>query len=706
MTLAQFREQLITSKQRGLLHLQGQQAWCYSWLNKSLSELSNLDVLWIGEQADQAVETSIKQQLEIKLKQYKRHLGQERDLVVIDCYSGFNPDAFGALTGIVKLGGICILLTPSDTDWIDYPDPELTRLCTEPFQVSEITQCYSRRLVRVLSNNTCVSKISQHHEYFPTLQAREQQDLAEEQSMLVASLVEQFRALSSKSFAAIIQADRGRGKSALMGLLSANLLKLNSAFKILVTAPHSESTETLFKHCFNELTSTEPDVQHRGSEIHYNNGSICFIAPDKLMLELPPADLLLVDEAAAVPIQMLKPLVSHYKNAFFATTVHGYEGTGRGFEYKLKPLLRAHYEVLAERSLSQPIRWYKEDILESATSGLLALNAEISEVSELDLTKVTFQQWSQNELLNHETKLIEIFALLVNAHYRTSPSDLRQILDGPNINVVTLEQNQQTLAAALIAREGLLPDALSESVWQGKRRPRGHLFPQSLLAHSGFRQAGQYSYNRVIRIATHPELQSKGVGSKLLAELEHWTTQENVDFLCTSFGYDNRLVKFWQRAGLKPARFGLKQDASTGEFSILMFKPLKPQVTDFFKSVVTRFSQSWHVEQRFKLRGLDIKDFDAELSLNFEPQDKLDLTVFSEHFRGLNTCLLAMVRFVYTSKEKVHIPDLVLDKCSAKFTDKELIHKYKLTGEKELTSRLRLLWKQILEQHTTVEVNS
>lgn len=707
MSIAQLRLQLLASKQRGLLHLQGQRTWCYNWLNEALNELSDIDVLWFGEMDAQTDTSSLKQQLESRLKQYKKYLGQERDIVVFDVYSGFNPDAFGALTGTIKLGGLCVLLTPDDYIWPTYPDPELSRLCTEPFKISDIKQCYSQRLIGLLSSLPNLIKISEHKQTYPKLLPRNTLELTSEQSRLSKQLQALITADGKETCAAIVQADRGRGKSSLLGLLSANLLlEANASYKILVTAPLLDSVETLFLHCKTSLENTDIEVNTDLSEIRFSDRSIRFVAPDKLMLEQPDADLLLVDEAAAIPIQMLKPIVKTYKKAIFSTTVHGYEGTGRGFEYKLKPLLKQQYNRVSEFSLSQPIRWYQDDILEQAVNNLLALNSEIAKAPVLAPYQIEYRVWQQSELLDNEAKLTEIFALLINAHYRTSPTDLRQILDGPNISIATLEQHNQTLAAALIAREGNLNEVLSELVWQGRRRPRGHLFPQSLLAHSGFKQAGQYSYNRIIRIATHPELQGRGLGSKLLDELETWSTSCGCDFLCTSFGFDQRLFKFWQHAGLSPARLGLKQEASTGEFSILMFKPLTTEVTEFVEQVTVRFEQTQVVEQMFNIRELNIIAPQCELDLQLQAQDSSDLIAFAEHFRGLNTCLLAMVRFVYTTNELLQIPDIVVDKSNGKLTDEQLIKKYKLSGDKALTNHLREAWKKLLKQHAAIEMNT
>lgn len=705
MSLVQLSLQLSVSKQRGFIHLQGDQTWCHNWLKQHLAELPDKDVLWFGDTHAAANSEDVKHHLEIRLKQYKKYLGQERDILVIDAYAGFNPDALGALAGIVKLGGMCILLTPNNETWVNYLDPELTRFCTEPFVISDITQAYSQRLVNLLTCSSDVIQISQQHSIFPKLIERQEQSLTHEQTAKLIELEKLVTSANSSSLAAVIQADRGRGKSSLMGLLSANLLAGGLVKEILVTAPLAESVGTLFYHCQQHLEQNGFEVSVIENKLLSAGGMLSFIAPDKLMLEQPQADLLLVDEAAAIPIQMLSPLIKKYKKAIYATTIHGYEGTGRGFEYKLKPLLKSSYDECIELALSQPIRWYKDDNLERVVNRLLALDVEVSDVRNKDLTATEFKLWHQSELLNNESKLTEIFALLVNAHYRTSPSDLRQMLDGPNIFVVTLEQQGQTLAAALIAKEGSLSADLCEQIWQGRRRPRGHLFPQSLIAHAGFKSAGKFSYHRVIRIATHPELQNKGLGSTLLADIELWSKQNGIDFLSTSYGYSDKLFSFWQASGLIPARLGLKQEASTGEYSLLMFKPLKDEVKSFAEQVNTRFGQTCAIEQKFNLRTQFIALPESELKLNLEPQDIQDLTALSEHFRGINTCLLAMCRFVYTTKESTNIPRIIEDKCSTNYSDKDLINKYKLSGEKELIGQLRQEWKRFLSQHAAIEVN-
>ena len=51
-------------------------------------------------------------------------------------------------------------------------------------------------------------------------------------------------------------------------------------------------------------------------------------------VKLSQAELLVVDEAAAIPITLVKKLLGPYM-VILSSTIHGYEGTGRSLSLKL-----------------------------------------------------------------------------------------------------------------------------------------------------------------------------------------------------------------------------------------------------------------------------------------------------------------------------------------------------------------------------------
>ncbi|RXR92049.1 GNAT family N-acetyltransferase, partial [Staphylococcus saprophyticus] len=142
----------------------------------------------------------------------------------------------------------------------------------------------------------------------------------------------------------------------------------------------------------------------------------------------------------------------------------------------------------------------------------------------------------------------------VQAHYRTTPSDLRHLLDGPDTRVVTLGDAAGPAAVAVVADEGGFDAALAERVARGERRPRGHLMAQSLAAHAGSREALTGRLRRVQRIAVHPAARRRGLGRELLAREREAAGDAGIALLGASFGAEPGLLAFWRAQGFRTVR--------------------------------------------------------------------------------------------------------------------------------------------------------
>lgn len=98
-------------------------------------------------------------------------------------------------------------------------------------------------------------------------------------------------------------------------------------------------------------------------------------------------ELLVIDEAAAIPLPLVKKLMGNYL-VFMSSTVNGYEGTGRSLSHKLVKDLRRRSantaarntsasgrgRTLREITLSQPIRYAQNDMVEEWLNKLLCLD--------------------------------------------------------------------------------------------------------------------------------------------------------------------------------------------------------------------------------------------------------------------------------------------------------------------------------------------
>ncbi|MEZ5534781.1 MAG: GNAT family N-acetyltransferase [Thiolinea sp.] len=485
-------------------------------------------------------------------------LGREFFIVVFDAWSGLDVNALAAVSGTICAGGALVLLTPPWPEWQHYADPDYKRFLPHPWQPDQLSGYFLQRFMR-LTPQSVLTDLSELAVQLPanfTTQTSDDQKRA-------------LRAILSAEQAVVMTADRGRGKSAVLGMAAQQLLE--SGQRVLLTAPSRAAAETVFRH-----TSLPPD----------------FVAPDELLQSLPPADVLLVDEAAAIPVPMLLAMQQHYPRCVFSTTLHGYEGSGRGFVLRFQAELSRRVPDWINVRLSTPIRWQAGDTLEAWLNRTLLLDAELVKSTEFDTAvEISYRMVSQQELAEDEALLRQLFGLLVSAHYQTRPSDLRQMLDAPQVTIHVLEQNSRTLAVALLSREGGLDEALVTEIHAGKRRPHGHLLAQSLTFHAGIAGAACLYGERVMRIAVHPELQGRGLGALLLDQVTCYARQQQADYIGVSYALSAELLRFWQRAGFVPVRLGFRKDKASGARSLMQLCGLSEAGVVLCHQAGTKFQQ-------------------------------------------------------------------------------------------------------------------
>ncbi|HEY0635785.1 MAG TPA: GNAT family N-acetyltransferase, partial [Gammaproteobacteria bacterium] len=300
----------------------------------------------------------------------------------------------------------------------------------------------------------------------------------------------------------------------------------------------------------------------------------------------------------------------------------------------------------------EPIRYTAGDPLERLTYDLLLLDASPAADAQLrDATaeSLHYEVLDGGELTRNEPLLSELFGLLVLAHYRTTPLDLRQLLDSPNLTIHSARHHAHIVGTALTLREGGFDATLAAQIYSGERRPRGHLAPQSLAFHCGLPDAPQLCTERIMRIAVHPAVQQRGIGSDLLAHVATHARQEPIDYLSTSFGATAELLNFWQRSTFLPVRIGLTREASSGSHSALLLRPLTPAAMALFARARRRFLGYLPLMLNDPLRDL-APDLAAQLLSGELPEfsplldedDWRDLRSFSHTHRGYESCLGAI----------------------------------------------------------------
>ncbi|MEJ2317133.1 MAG: GNAT family N-acetyltransferase [Gammaproteobacteria bacterium] len=577
---------------RHLLVITGDSQWCYEQARSFLE--SREGTLWLtnSKKAPDAIPTS-------KARQF---LGREFNAVVFDMHTGLDPDALGAISGTIRDGGCLLLLAPPLETWTAFRDPWYARIDTWPPHDGDFPGYYLGYLQKLIVPGPGLHLVTRDRN--PHLPG-----IAEPVPATRRSTRDQLEAIAAICHVAtgharrplVITADRGRGKSAALGFATGDLLKAGQK-RILLTAPSRSAVEPVFRHALETLPGA---VMARESLLEHVNGMLEFLPPDEMAHRTPPADLLLVDEAAAIPATLLKKLLLANNRIVFSTTVHGYEGTGRGFAIRFRQILDKLRPQWRDLRLREPIRWQAADPLEAFIARALLFDAEPASTEQFvsaGADAIELVETTQAELSHDPALLSQVFGLLVNAHYQTRPFDLRYMLDGRNMRILLAKQQDKIAGVLLSVAEGAFGDQLAEEILSGKRRPQGNLAPQSLALHLQEKGFLDCRHERILRIAVHPDLQRSGIGSRMLQWLG---SKSDVDLLATSFGATAELLRFWKSCGFSEARMGLSRDAASGSHSLLMLHPLTGRGRILQQQAFDRFHELLFFLLPTSLKGLE-----------------------------------------------------------------------------------------------------
>ena len=623
-------EQLILELERTghrrLVVLSGETQWTLSQATDLRNALPG-DWLWLDD---------------IPSKTLSGLLGREYLHAVFDARAGFDVSAFAALSGTLRAGSLLVLLVPPLADWADRPDSDSLRWSDSAEPIA--TPHFVHHFCRTLAADSDAIVWQQHRPLSvpvaPDLPAWQPASGApqREQAEILDAL------LTMPAGIAAVTAPRGRGKSALAGML------LNSIQgSAVVTAPAKGATDVI--------------ARFAGEHFH-------FMAPDALLASTLQADWLIVDEAAAIPGPLLEKLVTRFTRVLLTTTVQGYEGTGRGFLLKFC----ARFSGLRHYALSTPIRWAAGCPLERFVANALLFDDALIDrkpEGEVRITPLAPRMWESDP-----ARAASVYELLCAAHYRTSPLDLRRMMDAPGQHFAVAETGADIAGALWLVEEGGLSPELSRAVWAGYRRPRGNLVAQSLAAHGGSPLAATLKGRRVSRIAIHPLRQREGIGQRLIR------SASGEDYLSVSFGFTDELWRFWQRCGFVLVRMGSHREASSGCYTAMALLPLSEAGRRLCAQEHHRLCRDMRVLSAWNGEKIPVDD-GWEATLNSD--DWRELAGFAFAHRAFSTSVAALTRLLLT----VDMPLPALRGKLAGKTDE--------LGRKALLAKLRSETAQALE---------
>jgi N-acetyltransferase 10 len=253
--------------------------------------------------------------------------------------------------------------------------------------------------------------------------------------------------------------------------------------------------------------------------------------------------LVIIDEAAAIPLPLVRNLIGPYL-VFLSSTINGYEGTGRSLSLKLIQQLRESTRpsltkditgnakddgtttaassskkstlkappktrTLREIKLETPIRYAPGDEIERWLNGYAQGCPHPSTCELFYVNRDTlFSYHPASELF-----LQRMMALYVASHYKNQPNDLQLISDAPAHHLFVLlppikddeSHLPEPLVVLQVALEGKISrEAVMESLGRGIRAG-GDMIPW-LIAQQ-FQESGfaKLSGARVVRVACHPD---------------------------------------------------------------------------------------------------------------------------------------------------------------------------------------------------------
>ncbi|KAL0265963.1 UNVERIFIED_CONTAM: hypothetical protein PYX00_011680 [Menopon gallinae] len=434
--------------------------------------------------------------------------------------------------------------------------------------------------------------------------------------------------MKKTSCKAILCGPRGRGKSTVLGALAARAV-IDGAARVVVTAPSSSCAEAVLAHCERLLTAADGlRVQRIGRErgkvvaCGASAGVVEYVAPERVQTQ--DADLLVVDEAAALGHHALDRMLEA-RRVLLATTVGGYEGTGLSLAMHAPKRAEIHVvgmEQPVRYAADDPVeRWLREKVLFDVGCAALGTNLNPKDCVLLAVSK--------KRLLRDEKALRALCSLFTQSHYRSTPDDLMAVVDCPRMLLVALcagsgDGDVAALCAMQVAIEGPVGKA------------DGRNGNQMTWALHDFHNAECFlrrTCARVVRIAVHPALRRRGIGSQCINALRRafserghghrrrWRVPSSfgvfaplescdipaVDYVGVGFALEHGTLMFWLKNGYRPLYVRGGKSAQTGEHTLIVAKTVAPCSERYIAKYEAEFRRRFAASLRHSHAQLDAR---------------------------------------------------------------------------------------------------
>jgi len=207
------------------------------------------------------------------------------------------------------------------------------------------------------------------------------------------------------------------------------------------------------------------------------------------------------------------------------------------------------------------------------------------------------------------------------------------MMDAPHHTVRALKLPTGKIVTSIeLAEEGDIPKKMAIELAKGAWIA-GNIIPDRYIKHYRILEFGELIGWRIVRIATHPSVMRRGLGSYALKRIEEEATKIGYDWVGAGFGVNRELLKFWLKNNYIPIHISPDRNPVSGEYTVIVVKPLNERAMKYIR----------RANREFRLKLIN--------SLH-EPYHDLDIYV---------------ARMLLTS-----VKDAVIDKCKPNLTDVQI----------------------------------
>ncbi|MEM1533094.1 MAG: tRNA(Met) cytidine acetyltransferase TmcA [Desulfurococcaceae archaeon] len=557
----------------------------------------------------------------------EKYLGTTFDVLIMDLTQDLKPNDLGRLIGIVRGGGLILLITPPWNSWDrfltifkrnlvvpQYPEPRhvfiewIKRKLLEHNNIA-IYDADGEVIVKSFEFSKVNAKSAKSIEYpketmFPLIVY--EQAVTQDQ-VDVINIIERFyeKPRKGEKKLAVIVADRGRGKSCAVGIGVVGLVyvlsKIKPKVRILITAPEPSNVQSLMMLARQTLEKLglSYSTEVRGNNVIELRGekfSIEYWEP--IAIPKLKGDIVVIDEAAGLSVTILYKIWEAHSRVVVSTTIHGYEGAGRGFSLRFLGRVRKDPRaVIYEYEMKEPIRYADDDPIEKWQFNALLLDAEPCELNQEDQLavenlKLEYVKYDPKYLFSPEgeEELRQLFGIYVLAHYRNEPDDLGMIADAPHhiIRAVKLPSGK-VVCAIQAAIEGPIERSEALELLKGGKIP-GNIIPDRFLKHLRMVEFANTKGLRIVRIATHPSLQGRGIGTWALSKVIEEAKSIGLNWVGAGFGVNEDLLRFWLKLGFKIIHISPARNPVSGEYTVIVIKPISTIAEDLVNIASREFT--------------------------------------------------------------------------------------------------------------------